>query len=183
MTVFALWSIKMKKFARIENDIVMEVIEANEKPEFHPSIIIVEASEWVAEDDIYKNGTFTRPQKSLSDLKAEKIAELTSLYEQKIAAGYVFERNTYQIDAESQTNMNAIYTKLAGGGTNPHGGVWRDAQNTMIGMDDEKVKAFIDEVFVFVFNLKRVLWTHKDAIRAISRSEDVIDYDISANWP
>lgn len=173
----------MKYWARVESDIVIEVIQAEKKPEFHPDIIIIECDANTQEDDTHSGGVFSRPQASIDDLKDEKITAVNSLFSSKIESGYLFETNTYQIDQAAQADMNAIYTKLADNQLNPHGGVWRDIENDMNAMDDAKVKSFIDAVFSYVFTLKQVLWTHKDNIRAMTRSEDVENYDITTLWP
>lgn len=173
----------MKKFARIENNIVLEVIEAEEKPEFHPSIILIECPADTDQDFIYENYTFKRKEINISELKTNKKYELNALAGDKIEGGFNFENNDYQIDAQARESMLAIYTYLNAGVSNPHAGSWRTTDNTMIEMDDTKVRAFIDAVFVYNYSLKVVLWGHKDAIQAMTRSEDVADYDITQAWP
>lgn len=172
----------MKYWARLENNIVKEIIQAEEKPELHPSMTIIECTSETLENDVYQNGFFSRPSKSIDILKSEKISSLNSLYAEKILVGMVFETNTYQIRDSDRQNMNDVYTKLADNQTNPHGGVWRDMSNTFRVMNDAKVKEFIDAVFAYRSSLLQAFWTHKDNINAMTRSEDVINYDFTTNW-
>lgn len=51
----------MKKFARIENGVVMEILTAVSLPEFHPSLTWVEAPDEVSEGWQYDDGVFTEP--------------------------------------------------------------------------------------------------------------------------
>lgn len=173
----------MKYWARIENSKAVEIIEDEIKPEFHPSITLIECNSETLEGDIYQNGVFSHPQKTINELKAEKIAEVNSIIQQKIMDGLVFENNTYQIRDSDRQNMNDVYTKLADGQSNPHGGAWRNMNNQMVPMNDTKVKQFIDAVFLYRLQLLQALWTHKDNINEITRSEDVIDYDVTTGYP
>lgn len=173
----------MKK-ALIKNNVVENIIEADSsfEPDQGYAAVTIPDNVFVDIGYLYNNEIFTKPIPSIDVLKSEKISSLNSLYAEKIAAGIVFETNTYQIRDQDRQNMNDVYTKLADGQTNPHGGVWRDASNTFRTMNDAKVKEFIDAVFAYRLSLLQALWTHKDNIRGMTRSEDVIDYDITANW-
>lgn len=173
----------MTKFARIENEKVVEIFEGAKLPEFHPSLVWVQSPDYVDESYTYVNGAFSAPTVSIDDLKADKIAALKKLHDEKINAGLVYDGHLYQIDVAARQNMNDVYTKLADGQTNPHGGVWRNTANQMIPMDDTTVKTFINSVFAYRFGLMNTLWTHNDNISAMTRSEDVKSYDIETGWP
>lgn len=49
------------KWARIENDQVVEIVLYNPKGRFHPSIVWVECPDVVVENWVYSNGEFSQP--------------------------------------------------------------------------------------------------------------------------
>lgn len=173
----------MKK-ALIKNSVVENIIESDSsfEPDQGYAAVTVPDDVFLDIGYSYDGQNFTKPAPSIEVLKSEKISAINSLYVEKIKTGMVFEGNTYQIRDMDRQNMNDVYTKLADGQSNPHGGVWRDMSNTFRVMNDAKVKEFIDAVFAYRLSLLQALWTHKDNIRGMTRSEDVIDYDITADW-
>ena len=172
----------MKK-ALVKNGIVENIIVVSDNFEPESNITAVTITDQIVDIGYSWDGeNFNKPLPNIDVLKKEKTESLNALYTEKIAAGLVFESNTYQIRDSDRQNMNDVYTKLADGQTNPHGGVWRDSSNTFRPMNDAKVKEFIDAVFAYRLSLLQALWTHKDNIRELTRSEDVTDYDITTNW-
>lgn len=174
----------MKK-ALIKNGIVKNVIEVSGDfvPEQGFQIVSISENDFLDIGYLYEGESFIKPVPQISVLKYKKIKEAEYLYNQKIMDGLVFENNTYQIRDSDRQNMNDVYTKLTDGQSNPHGGAWRNMDNQMVPMNDAKVKQFIDAVFLYRLQLLQALWTHKDNINGITRSEDVIDYDVTTRYP
>jgi len=101
----------------------------------------------------------------------------------KVAAGFSYGGNTFQIDQAARDNMMATFTLLTAGVSNPHGGAWRDIANQFIAMDDTAVKAFILAAKAYYFQLMQASWTIKDAIGQLTTLSAIQAHDISSGWP
>lgn len=179
----------MAYFARIENNVVVETLEAGELPEFHPSLIWVASNSAVGEGWLWDGNSFTDPEttKTVQEAKDEKLAELKSYRDNLFESGIDYELNSetnnFQINLEAQSNMQAVMLQFALGNTNPHNGSWWNSENVPIAMTDVEVQAFIQSVFTHVFLIKQTRWGHDAAIKALNAKQDVIDYDFTVGWP
>lgn len=127
--------------------------------------------------------TEEEPAPSLEVVIVSKQHAVMALYNDKVAAGFVYETNTYQINTNSRLDMTAVMTDFVAGATNAHGGFWRSQDNQMIAMDDTEVQAFILAVKAYMAGLYQAQWTHKDAIGALQDVAAVDAYDITTGWP
>lgn len=175
----------MAKFARIENGIVVETLEAEFLPQFHPSLVWVDCPDVVTEGYLYDGNAFTSPEENITvdEVKSAKTALLKAHRNEKYDLGHTYNGDVFQIDAEAQTNMIAIMTQFTLGNSNPHGGVWRDVDNVAVAMNDAEVQAFIQASFSYIMAIKNQFWYHDAQIKALNAKSDIEDYDFTTGWP
>lgn len=81
----------MTTWARIENDMVMEVTDVDPAGRFHPSLTWVQCPDGTAYHDEYKNGVFTKHVTPVLPTPEEMQAALTGdLDPQTLAAAEAF---------------------------------------------------------------------------------------------
>lgn len=105
----------MVKFARVENDVVVEIVQIpngmNISDCFHPEIAatMVECADDVSAGDIRDGDSFVRPTPDVVALKAAKAAILTAACAAAITGGYksaaLGAEYTYPSKPTDQTNM------------------------------------------------------------------------------
>jgi hypothetical protein len=173
------------KFARIEDEKVVEIYEGDRLPEFHPSLVWVEANEAVEEGWHFDGNSFSSPEslKTVDEVKAERLKEVSALRNQKYKNGFMYQDNLFQCDLEAQKDMTAIMLQFALGNSNPHGGSWRTSNNEAIQMSDSEVQIFIQATFAYVYAIKNQAWLHKENINNLNAKQDILDYDITVGWP
>jgi len=175
----------MAYFARIEDDVVVELLQADSLPEFHPSLTWVDSNSAVYEGWAYDGNSFTDPEsiKTVQETKDEKLQDVSALRIAKIDSGFTYNSKVYQIDSEAQKDMTAIMVQFALGNSNPHGGEWRTSDNEAIPMTDSEVQIFIQSAFAHVVLIKQRSWYHKEQINLLNAKQDITDYDIETGWP
>lgn len=172
----------MNKFAKIENDIVVQV-----QP--HDSEGFVEVADSIFCGLIhdgsasYAEGSFTSPSDSLETKISQKQHAAQNIYQEKINDGFTFEGNVFQIRETDKLNMTAVMTDFNLGVSNAHGGTWRSMSNEMIPMTDAKVQEFIQAAKSYLLSLMQAYWQHKDALQEMGSVDLVNAYDITAGWP
>ena len=174
----------MKKFGRFENNKVVEVLEAEKLPEFHPSLNWREIPDIAGEGWIERDNEIISPEdaKSLEEIKADKILEVNRIRSNKFQT-FTYNGNNYQVGLEAQKDMLAVQQQLSLGVENPHGGAWRTSENKMVVMTDAEVATFLQAVFSYVMEVKKVSWYHKDTISGLSDREEIKSYDVQTGWP
>lgn len=130
-------------------------------------------------------------------------ATLTAIAVRKdaiLAAGFPWLGHTYQLREMDVGNFRAVLVAFALGGTNPHAGVWRDADNANVTLDDTQMQALATAATAYHSDVLRAWADHKDAIAALvaaaefahpgdaaaafyAATEAAEDYDITAGWP
>lgn len=127
--------------------------------------------------------TIEPPPISLQQAIEAKQAEIKALYNDKIADGFVYGGNTYQINTNSRLDMTAVMTDFLAGASNAHGGYWRSQDNVMVAMNDTEVQAFIVAVKAYMAAIYAAQWTHKDVVSGLADVAAVEAYDITTGWP
>lgn len=119
----------------------------------------------------------------LAPVKAKKIDDVKALFAVKVSAGKLHNAKTYQLDAAARENFLGVAAMFGMSALNPHGGTWRDLDNTEVPLNDVEMRALLAAVFVYLRDLRRALTTHIAAIRALATVADVNAYNINAGWP
>jgi hypothetical protein len=114
---------------------------------------------------------------------AARQAEVNDLYAQKMAAGYVYQGHTYQIDAKAQSNMQAVFLELIAGIATPSSGVWRDLANIDVAFSDADLKVFLLAAAGYIKGVLYAAWAQKDAIKNLTTLADIAAHDITTGWP
>lgn len=173
-------------FARIENNIVVETLQAEKLPRFHPSLQWVACHAETQEGDLLNDdGSFTTPESILSieEAKDARKREVTALRENKINKGFTYDGAIYQVNEQAQTDIQSIELQLLKGNTDKFTGFWMDKNNVEHTMTIEEFESFAQAVFDYVLALKSIAWTHKRNIDAQPDVTSVLEYNINTNWP
>lgn len=150
-----------------------------------------------AVDPYYENGAVynnTVQDKTAEELAADAAAELAAvksgrvseavlLFANKVAAGFIYQGSTYQIDDMTQSNMVATQSRFNKGTPNSHGGYWRNKDNVKVTLTDVEVQALFDTAFEYKAALIRNMHDLKDAIAAATTVAEVTAIDLDTNWP
>lgn len=171
-------------FARLENNIVMEVMDVETLPEFHPGLIWVSCTSGVGEGFIHDNGTFENPETLITadDVRPEKLSNISSLYHSKIKGGFLYDGNIYHLDSTARTNMGLMKLEIDAGGVNPHGGYWV-GMGGIHALTDVEVVAMADAARLAYRGLLFAKSGHEASLNALTDKVDILSYDVNAGWP
>lgn len=117
---------------------------------------------------------------NLTELRRLRCDAVNALRAEKLAAGFVFEGNRFDIDQQAMVNISGTMAALSGGLGLPPGFAWRSADNVDVPMDAAKFGAFAAAAMGYVSAVYAVSWGLKDAINAASEPEQV---NIVLGWP
>lgn len=173
------------KFARIENDIVVEILNAFALPDFHPDLIWVEnVPDEVQEGWLYDGSSFSDPDTALTadEVRDEKIDSLNALYDEKINGGFTYDGNLYHLDASARTNMGLMKLNIDGGAVSPHGGYWI-GKTGRHALNDSEVVALANTALSAYQGLLFARQTHIEALEVLTDKTAITNYDINAGWP
>lgn len=173
----------MASFARIQDGIVAElfdrlpVLTAELMATIHP------CDETVAAGWAFDGQAFAAPAgPTLAEAKRARRAEVSALYESKLAAGMAYGGKVLQIDEDSQLRIIGAAAKAGLVGGAPASG-WRMGDNTFLKLADSAAMIQLAAaVSAKVEALRVVMWAHKDAIEALTDADAVKAYDINAGW-
>lgn len=174
----------MVSFARINGGgIVVELFAT--LPVFTPELMatIRPCDDAVAPGWTFDGQTFAAPPgPTLAEAKRARRAEVSALYESKLAAGMAYQGKTLQIDEDSQLRIIGAAAKAGLVGGAPSAG-WRMADNTFLKLaDGPAMIQLAAAVSAKVESLRVIMWGHKDAIEALGDVASVAAYDITAGW-
>ncbi|MBL4761291.1 MAG: hypothetical protein JKY93_01160 [Gammaproteobacteria bacterium] len=171
-------------FARLENNIVMEVMDVEMLPEFHPDLIWVTCTSEVGEGFIYDNSIFIDPESLITaeGLIPAKLLEISSLYHEKIGSGFLYDGNLYHLDATARSNMGMMKLEIDAGAISPHGGAWIGL-NGVYTLSDVQVLALAEAARLAYRGLLFAKSTHEITIKALTEKGAVLSYDVEAGWP
>lgn len=172
-------------FARIENHLVVELLDVEVLPPFHPDLVWVEVPEGqsVNERDSYIDGVFI-PAEDMIDIETwrkDKIAEVSAIYSQKIEEGFSFEGNLYHLDATSRSNIGLMKLDIQAGAVNPHGGFWI-GKTGKHQLSDAKVIELANAALSAYQALLFKKQEHLEKIYSEDDKETLKNYDTSSGW-
>lgn len=98
------------KFARINDSVVVETLEADDLPEFHPSLQWIECGDEVGVGWGYAAGAFSAPVIDLDEAIADKLREIDAARDAAIAGGFEFAGVMYDSDAKAIQRINGAVT-------------------------------------------------------------------------
>lgn len=132
----------MKNYARIENNKVFEIIQSEEMPVFHPSLVWHECPENTCAGWIYDGGIFSPPAVDLAVLKAQKNDEINHARADANSTSFVHAGHTISCDQLSRGDIDgqANHIALFGEFTPDFPGLWKTEDNEYIPMPN--VEAF-----------------------------------------
>lgn len=111
-------------------------------------------------------------------------AQINQLAAEKFDAGVAYKNTTFKIDQPNQLNVLGTRVKIDGGAVNPHGGTWRDKDETDIALTDAEFVEFSDLVFERSKAIVRAAHAHKDQVyKVLGTVREVLSYDITGGWP
>lgn len=171
----------MKKFARIENDLVVETLQAEELPEFHKSLIWIEVGADAQPGWVHTAGTVSAPPPpSLESLKARKIEALALKRWMVEAGGITVNGAVIATDDRSQSKVTGALMKVT---RNPATLIDWKGENGWIKIAKAEVEAIADLVGDHV----QACFSRECALaEAIAAAEDVAALeaiDINSGWP
>lgn len=174
-------------FARLENNIVVETLDLEVLPEFHPDLVWVLCPNSVQQGWVYdqEQGRFSDPLSvmPLSELKESLKSKISVLRDGRFSAGFLYEGQVFQIGTDAQKDMLSMQTQLILGNSSAYDGYWMDQDNSPKVMSEEELVTFFQAAFNFVKNLKGSAWRHKAQIDALTQRDDLINYDPETLWP
>lgn len=169
--------------ARIENGLVLEVLEADPFPPFHPNLVWVECGAEVISGYAWDGSVFydPTPPRTLEVAHTERLAALAALRFQKETAGILINGAKVKTDRESQGALTGAYTSLKNGlltgiDWKAEGGVWVSLTLAQVEPLAQAVAAHVQACF-------STEKAHAQAIEALSTVAEVDAYDISTWWP
>lgn len=158
----------MKHFARVKNDVVMEVFEGDEPPELHPSLEVVAIGGDVGERWIRRDGVFVNPEEEEA---LDRYFKNVSKVRDQALRVFNYRDHDFQIGREAQNLMTAALALLQSGVKNPHGGAWRDVNNEPVKMTDGQLEDFIKAAFGHIFAMRTKAWEIKDRAAKMKKSD------------
>ena len=173
----------MASFARIRDGIAVELFDA--LPVFTAELMatIQPCDETVAAGWTFDGQNFDPPPgPDLATVKRTRRAEVSALYESKLAAGMAYGGKVLQIDEGSQLRIIGAAAKAGLIGGAPSAG-WRMGDNSFLKLADSTAMIQLAAAAsAKVESLRVVMWQHKDAIEAMQDADAVKAYDITAGW-
>jgi|GEM_PF-6808547 len=184
------------KWARIENNIVKEIVDIDPIGRFHPDLVWVACGEEVIENYTYDavSQTFSAPVVSLEVKKADKCKKVDEFKTDKLDAGKTYNGNPYQCCKDSQFEIMARFNyavqskadavTFPWSGQPEHFDKWRDSNNvtqTFATPDDYIAFAKAINSHCNLIALKAMAL--KDSINACTSIAQVDAIDINTGWP
>ena len=173
----------MASFARVQDGTAVELFD--KLPVFTAELMatIHPCDGSVAAGWAFDGQTFSPPAgPTLAEAKRARRAEVSALYESKLAAGMTYQGKTLQIDEDSQLRIIGAAAKAGLVGGAPSAG-WRMGDNSFLALPNAAAMiALASAASAKVEALRVVMWGHKDAIAALTDVGAVQAYDITAGW-
>jgi len=181
---------------RQADNIVTNVIEINALNDITPDqgIVVVAANDDAEKGATYnaQAGTFTRPERprTLLQLKVRAFNGAKSRAEAHITAGYLYNGNRYDANAEAEQRLQFILLGLALGQGLPGGAPsinWWDKNNTPHSMDATEMQAFVLGMRDWIMAVRQRLRDIKDELQAITTLQDLKNWlqagNLDQGWP
>lgn len=181
------------RYARIENDIVVELVEIDGDPAevFHPSLRFVPASDECAVGWRLVNDVLTPPPPDLDHLRAIKREAIDAAYRASVERGLPWgQGDAIQIDDEYRQNIGALasqagfVTARVDGFTWPEGGMpYRTKGNVWLRWTTADYIAMSLKVGALFLAIRQRYAALKDALAAAASADAIGAVDPRTGWP
>jgi len=115
-------------------------------------------------------------------LKAIKLSEINAERERRNLSPISYQNVLFDADAEAQRNVSAWMTNIAAGQNPPAGFVWRGYDNVDHPADAAFIVGLGNAITLRGTYLYQRSWIKKAEVDALTTSEDVKAYDVTAGW-
>lgn len=167
----------MKNFARIENGKVVERLDADELPPFHPALHWEQCGADVSEGWGFNGAAFTSPAINLSSAKATAWGAIKAERDRRKAGGVKVGAKWFHSDDASRIQQLALVMMGAG---LPAGLQWKTMDGSFITM----TPALAQQVFTGQAASDQAIFAVAEGHRvAMEASADPAAYDHSTGWP
>ncbi len=134
--------------------------------------------------------TWVVPTEELDRLKAARCAEVNALRDVKSQEPITYGNDAFDVDDKAVERVRVLMARIERGDglTSPWVG-WRTFNNSMVWVYESptSVMSHLQNIMRLVEDRHQqcliTSWGHKDSICAMSNYKDVINHDITANWP
>lgn len=133
---------------------------------------------------VWMNDTWAWP---LEMMRANILAVITQRYHQSLAKGLRYAGKVLQIREQDQINLIAInndarWIKIHGTAW-PSNFAWRMADNSFLPLPNpESMIALAEAAKVEVLRLRKVKWSHVDAVCSLTSSAELAAYNFETEW-
>lgn len=120
-------------------------------------------------------------------LRERKLAAIGKRYQQALQDGVRYGDKLLQLRLEDQVNLTAMGNEArwakALATPWPPDFAWRMADDSFLKVPTaEAMIALAQAAQAEIHRLQRVKWTHSDAVRALTRADEIAVYDIESGW-
>lgn len=119
---------------------------------------------------------------SLENAKELKHNEIDILRNTHMHTPILYDGNTYDADESSRFNLVSIISAVQAGIPLPTGFTWRTADNQNVPHDSTTLIGLAAVMLVQVNTVYNASWVHKNAVDALSTTEEIEAYDHTVNW-
>lgn len=171
----------MRTYARIENNVIVEILKAPMLPAFHPSLIWMDAPEEVDYGWTVSGGSLVPPPPLLlEEVKTDKLLALAAKRWAVETGGILINGAKIHTDIDTQTKISGALQLV---NRVPETLIDWKAATGWIQLSKEDVEAIADRVGQHIqacFSRERSL---TEAIMNAGNAEDVEAIDINSGWP
>lgn len=130
----------------------------------------------------FETKSWIEPAGLLEDLKRQKIDAIDKRRESLSIAPIEFRGAMFDADKTAQANISAWLNVINSGASVPEGFVWRDATNVDHPADAQFVRELATAMTLRGTAMYAASWAHKAAVGALNSVQDVLAYNVQANW-
>lgn len=130
----------------------------------------------------FETKSWIEPAGLLQDLKRQKIDAIDKRRESLSIAPIEFRGAMFDADKTAQANISAWLNVINSGASVPEGFVWRDATNVDHPADAQFVRELATAMTLRGTAMYAASWAHKAAVGALNSVQDVLAYNVQANW-
>lgn len=126
---------------------------------------------------------YTPPPPPIEAVKAIRLTEIKDYYTGLLRDGLLYKAKIAQIDQASQINIIGAAVHAVVLGQSFQGIEWRMSDNSFIKLATAPdVIEFAQTVAAYVESIRKIMWTHIDAINALDDRDAINSYDITTGW-
>ena len=168
----------MKNFARIENGKVVERLDAEELPPFHPSLHWEQCPAGTQVGWLFDGASFSAPAVDTAAVKATKWADIKAERDRRIqTGGYKVGAKWFHSDTFSRTQQMGLVML---GANIPANTPWKTMDGTTVTMTQTLAGQIFATAAASDIAIFAAAETHRGTMEA---SADPESYDFSTGWP